>query len=218
MATIDSFSTATDIVVSGTPTRIYSLPALERAGHPRVARLPFALKILLENLLRNEDGRYVRAADIAALADWDPAARLRKEIAFTPARVLLQDFTGVPAVVDLAAMRDAVVSLGGDPALINPLQPVELVIDHSVQVDVHGRPDAFELNADLEFTGTASATSSCGGARTRSPTSGWSRPTPASSTRSTSSTWRAWCSTRRATGGPSRTPTRWWAPTRTPPW
>jgi aconitate hydratase len=152
MATTDSFSTATDIVVNGTPTRIYSLPTLERAGHPRVARLPFALKILLENLLRNEDGRFVRAADIATLADWDPSARVRKEIAFTPARVLLQDFTGVPAVVDLAAMRDAVASLGGDPSRINPLQPVELVIDHSVQVDAHGRADAFELNADLEFT------------------------------------------------------------------
>ncbi len=152
MATIDSFSTATDIVINGTPTRLYSLAALERAGHPRVGRLPFALKILLENLLRHEDGRFVSAADITALADWDPAARVRKEIAFTPARVLLQDFTGVPCVVDLAAMRDAVVRLGGDPSRINPLQPVELVIDHSVQVDAHGRPDAFELNADLEFT------------------------------------------------------------------
>ncbi len=152
MATLDTFSTATDIVVNGTPTRIFSLAALERAGHPRVARLPFALKILLENLLRHEDGKFVRASDIAALADWDPSAGVRKEIAFTPARVLLQDFTGVPCVVDLAAMRDAVVRLGGDPARINPLQPVELVIDHSVQVDAHGRPDAFELNADLEFT------------------------------------------------------------------
>jgi aconitate hydratase len=152
MATLDSFSTATDIVINGTPTRIFSLAALEGAGHPRVARLPFALKILLENLLRHEDGKFVRAADIIALADWDPSARMRKEISFTPARVLLQDFTGVPCVVDLAAMRDAVVRLGGDPSRINPLQPVELVIDHSVQVDAHGRPDAFELNADLEFT------------------------------------------------------------------
>jgi aconitate hydratase len=148
----DSFSTRADILVSGSPVGIHSLEALEQAGHPRVGRLPFALKILLENLLRREDGRFVRADDIAALADWDPAARVRREIAFTPARVLLQDFTGVPAVVDLAAMRDAVVRLGGDPTRINPLQPVELVIDHSVQVDHHGRPDAFDLNADLEFT------------------------------------------------------------------
>ncbi len=152
MAHLDTFSTATDIVVGGRPVRIRSLAALERAGHPRVSRLPFALRVLLENLLRHEDGRFVRAADIAALADWDPAARARQEIAFTPARVLLQDFTGVPAVVDLAAMRDAVARLGGDASRINPLQPVELVIDHSVQVDYFGRPDAFSLNADLEFS------------------------------------------------------------------
>ncbi len=152
MAHLDTFSTAADIVVGGRPVRIRSLAALERAGHPRVSRLPFALRVLLENLLRHEDGRFVRAADIAALADWDPAARARQEIAFTPARVLLQDFTGVPAVVDLAAMRDAVARLGGDASRINPLQPVELVIDHSVQVDYFGRPDAFSLNADLEFS------------------------------------------------------------------
>jgi aconitate hydratase len=152
MSHLDSFSTLTDFVVEGRPIRVRSLAALERAGHPRVARLPFALRILLENLLRHEDGRFVRAADIAALADWDPARKVRKEIAFTPARVLLQDFTGVPAVVDLAAMRDAVARLGGDAARINPLQPVELVIDHSVQVDYFGRPDAFGLNADLEFS------------------------------------------------------------------
>jgi aconitate hydratase A / 2-methylisocitrate dehydratase len=152
MAHLDSFSTATDILVEGRPVRIRSLAALEQAGHPRVARLPFALRVLLENLLGHEDGRFVHAADIAALADWDPAAKVRKEIAFTPARVLLQDFTGVPAVVDLAALRDAVARLGGDPSKINPLQPVELVIDHSVQVDYFGRPDAFALNADLEFS------------------------------------------------------------------
>jgi aconitate hydratase len=152
MAHLDSFSTIRDILVEGRPVSIRSLVALEKAGHPRVARLPFALRILLENLLRHEDGTLVRAADIAALADWDPAQKVRKDMAFTPARVLLQDFTGVPAVVDLAAMRDAVARLGGDPARINPLQPVELVIDHSVQVDYYGRPDAFSLNADLEFS------------------------------------------------------------------
>ena len=152
MAHLDSFSTSTDILVEGRPVGIRSLAALEKAGHPRVARLPYALRILLENLLRHEDGRFVRAADIAALVDWDPAKKARKEMAFTPARVLLQDFTGVPAVVDLAAMREAVARMGGDPARINPLQPVELVIDHSVQVDHFGRPDAFGLNADLEFS------------------------------------------------------------------
>jgi aconitate hydratase len=152
MAHHNSFGTQADILVGGGPVRIHSLRALETGGHARVARLPFALKILLENLLRREDGRFVRADDISALANWDAAARVRKEIAFTPARVLLQDFTGVPAVVDLAAMRDAVARLGGDPTRINPLQPVELVIDHSVQVDYYGRTDAFDLNAELEFT------------------------------------------------------------------
>ncbi|HEY3384431.1 MAG TPA: aconitate hydratase AcnA [Vicinamibacterales bacterium] len=152
MATHNSFSTETDLRVGGTAFGIHSLSALEKAGFPRVGRLPYSLKILLENLLRLEDGRFVHRDDVRALADWDPRAGVRKEIAFTPARVLLQDFTGVPAVVDLAAMRDAMARLGGDPARINPMQPVELVIDHSVQVDYHGRPDAFGLNAEMEFT------------------------------------------------------------------
>ena len=116
-----------------------------------VSRLPFSLKILLENLLRHEDGVTVTADDIKALADWDPKAEPDREIAFRPSRVLLQDFTGVPAIVDLAAMRDAMKRLGGDPKKINPLQPVELVIDHSVQVDEAGTPQAFPTNAELEF-------------------------------------------------------------------
>ncbi|MCY4028559.1 MAG: aconitate hydratase AcnA [Acidobacteria bacterium] len=128
---------------------LYSLRALEASGYPGVGRLPYSLKILLENLLRREDGRSVTAADVEALARWTPGAR--KEIAFMPARVLLQDFTGVPAVVDLAAMRDGVARLGGDPARVNPLQPAELVIDHSVQVDHFGVANALELNARLEF-------------------------------------------------------------------
>jgi aconitate hydratase len=119
---------------------------------PRAASLPYSLKILLENLLRFEDGRTVRAGDIEALLDWDPKAEPSQEIAFRPARVLLQDFTGVPAVVDLAAMRDAMVALGGDPARINPLQPAELVIDHSVQVDSYGNVNAVNLNAELEYS------------------------------------------------------------------
>ena len=129
---------------------LYSLRSLEASGYPGVGRLPYSLKILLENMLRREDGRAVTAADIEALARWTPG--VRKEIAFMPARVLLQDFTGVPAVVDLAAMRDGVARLGGDPALVNPLQPAELVIDHSVQVDHFGTANAFELNAELEFS------------------------------------------------------------------
>jgi aconitate hydratase len=133
---------------------IYRLDALERAGIGNVSRLPFSLKVLLENLLRHEDGHFVFADDIRALAGWDPtsaAGATEKEISFMPARVLLQDFTGVPAVVDLAAMREAMRNLGGDPKKINPLLPAELVIDHSVQVDKFGVANAFAFNADLEM-------------------------------------------------------------------
>src|ERR1043165_4245007 len=129
---------------------IYRLRAVYQK-YPQAERLPFSLKILLENLLRTEDGVNVTAADIAALAQWDAKAEPNKEIAFTPARVLLQDFTGVPAIVDLAAMRDAMQNMGGDPTKINPLQPAELVIDHSVQVDNFGSANAFQLNTDIEY-------------------------------------------------------------------
>jgi len=128
----------------------YRLDALAAAGFD-VATLPYSMKILLENLVRFEDGRSVKKADIEAIAGWNPAAPVTSEIAYRPARVLLQDFTGVPCVVDLAAMRDALATMGGDPRRINPLQPVELVIDHSVQVDHFGTPESFEQNADLEF-------------------------------------------------------------------
>ena len=150
--TANTFGTRTDIRVGGQPVQIYSLPALAKAGFNGVSRLPYSMKILLENLLRREDNAFVKADDIAALANWSPTAATEKEISFMPARVLLQDFTGVPCVVDLAAMRDAIVALGGNPDRVNPLQPVELVIDHSVQVDYFGRPDAFALNAELEFS------------------------------------------------------------------
>ena len=151
MASQNSFITRTRLTAAGSAFDIYSLPALERAGYGGVARLPYSLKILLENLLRCEDGRFVHAEHIKALASWDVTSGLQKEIAFTPARVLLQDFTGVPAVVDLAAMRDGIVRLGGDPRKVNPLQPVELVIDHSVQVDHYAERNAADLNAALEF-------------------------------------------------------------------
>src|ERR1700750_2770585 len=128
---------------------IYRLDALQSTFD--VARLPFSLKVLLENLLRTEGNGWVTAEDIEALATWDAKAEPSKEIAFTPARVVMQDFTGVPAVVDLAAMRDAMADLGGDPQKINPLVPAELVIDHSVQVDAFGSRMAFERNAELEF-------------------------------------------------------------------
>lgn len=151
MTSLNSFGAVRELDVNGERLRYASLPALEHAGYPDVARLPFSLKILLENLLRNEDGTHVKKADIEVLARWNPSRRVEKEIVFTPARVLLQDFTGVPAVVDLAAMRDATARLGGDPNRVNPLQPMELVIDHSVQVDYFGTADAFPLNADLEY-------------------------------------------------------------------
>ena len=152
MASLNSFNTRTRLSAGGQTFQIYSLPALERAGYSGVGRLPYSLKILLENLIRKEDRRFVDPEDVQALAGWDVTCREVKEIAFTPARVLLQDFTGVPAVVDLAAMRDGIVRLGGDPAKVNPLQPVELVIDHSVQVDHYAELNAADLNAALEFT------------------------------------------------------------------
>jgi aconitate hydratase len=148
--TTNSFGSRATLRVGDRAYEVHRLDALEQAGYP-VARLPYSLKILLENLLRLEDGASVRQPDIEALARWDPKAAPSHEIAFMPARVLLQDFTGVPAVVDLAAMRDAMQRLGGDPAKINPLLPAELVIDHSVQVDAFGTPTAFQVNADLEF-------------------------------------------------------------------
>jgi aconitate hydratase len=148
---LDSFGAKGTLAVGDRTYTIFRLAALERAGHQNAARLPFSLKILLENLLRCEDGRSVGKADIAALAEWNPDVPSEREIAYRPARVLLQDFTGVPAVVDLAAMRDAMAAMGGDPKAINPLQPVELVIDHSVQVDRFGTADAFARNAELEF-------------------------------------------------------------------
>ena len=145
----DSFSARSTLEVDGAEYEIFRLDRL--AERFDLARLPFSLKILLENLLRHEDGVGVTAADIEALAGWEAAAEPSTEIAFTPSRVLLQDFTGVPAVVDLAAMRDAMRTLGGDPAKINPLSPVELVIDHSVQVDRFGTHDALARNTEIEF-------------------------------------------------------------------
>ena len=145
----DSFSARSTLEVGGVAYEIFRLDRL--AGRFDLDRLPFSLKILLENMLRHEDGASVTASDIEALAGWDAGAEPATEIAFTPSRVLLQDFTGVPAVVDLAAMRDAMRSLGGDPSKINPLSPVELVIDHSVQVDRFGSHDALARNTEIEF-------------------------------------------------------------------
>ena len=145
----NSFSTLDQFSVNGQEFDFYSLSKLGEQFD--LSRLPFAQKILLENLLRHEDGVDITKSDIEALANWDAEAEPSTEIAFTPARVVLQDFTGVPAIVDLAAMRDAMRSLGGDPDKINPLSPAELVIDHSVQIDHFGSHDALDLNAKIEF-------------------------------------------------------------------
>ncbi|HEV2726985.1 MAG TPA: aconitase family protein, partial [Solirubrobacterales bacterium] len=149
MSTQDSFSARSTLEVGGKEFEIFRLDALQEKFD--VARLPYSIKVLLENVLRLEDGVSVSAADVEAIASWDAAAEPSAEIPFQPARVLMQDFTGVPAVVDLAAMRDAMEEIGGDPAAINPLVDVDLVIDHSVQVDAFGNERAFAVNAEHDF-------------------------------------------------------------------
>ncbi|NLD84852.1 MAG: aconitate hydratase, partial [Actinomycetales bacterium] len=145
-ASIDSFGAKGTLEVGGEAYEIYRLSAVEGAE-----KLPYSLKVLTENLLRTEDGSNVTKAHIEALANWDPNAEPDTEIQFTPARVIMQDFTGVPCIVDLATMREAVATLGGDPDKVNPLAPAEMVIDHSVILDVFGRADALERNVDLEY-------------------------------------------------------------------
>jgi len=149
--TVDSFRSATTITVNGVSYRCNMVTALEQGGFSGISRLPRTLKILLENLLRNEDGLTVTQTDISAFNDWLESRTSSREIAFRPGRVLMQDFTGVPAVADLAAMRDGVARGGGDPESINPLIPVDLVIDHSVQVDSYGSPESFQINVDCEM-------------------------------------------------------------------
>ena len=149
MASKNTFGAAAKLQAGNRSYEIFRLDALEKSGAV-MARLPFSIRILLENLLRCEDGQTVKADDIEYVAKWDGKLEPR-EISFMPARVLLQDFTGVPAIVDLAAMRDALRKLGADPGRANPLLPADLVIDHSVQVDHFGTPDAFQLNALIEF-------------------------------------------------------------------
>ncbi|WP_108662614.1 aconitate hydratase AcnA [Acuticoccus kandeliae] len=148
---LDSFQARTELTVDGKSYTIFDLKAAERNGLAGISRLPMSLKVLLENLLRYEDGSTVTADDIRAIAQWVTDRKSDREIAYRPARVLMQDFTGVPAVVDLAAMRDASEALGADPKKINPLVPVDLVIDHSVMVDYFGTPSAFKQNVDLEY-------------------------------------------------------------------
>ncbi|HEY9562363.1 MAG TPA: aconitase family protein, partial [Nocardioides sp.] len=150
VASQDSFGAKSTLDVDGKSYEMYRLDAVKGEGID-VESLPFSLKVLLENLLRTEDGADITAEDIKALAGWDADAEPSKEIQFTPARVIMQDFTGVPCVVDLATMREAMADLGGDPSRINPLAPAEMVIDHSVIADVFGTPDAFEKNVEIEY-------------------------------------------------------------------
>jgi len=147
----NTYNTLSTLKIAETEYSYHSLPALDKAGLSQYKQLPLAHKILLENLLRHEDGITVSAEDIKAIVNWDPKATPDKEIFFMPARVLLQDFTGVPAVADLAAMRNAIKNLGGNPEKINPFTPADLVIDHSVQIDSYGSTDSFQINADLEL-------------------------------------------------------------------
>src|SRR6478736_3608698 len=152
MASVDSLKTRRELVVGDKTYAYYSLRAAEEAGLSGVSKLPMSMKVLLENLLRNEDGDSVSRDDLQAIAAWvENKGSVEHEISFRPARVLMQDFTGVPAVVDLAAMRDAMTHLGGDAQKINPLVPVHLVIDHSVMVDEFGTPKAFEKNVEFEY-------------------------------------------------------------------
>ena len=143
---VNSFGARSSLDVDGTTYEIFRIDAV--TGHDR---LPYSLKILLENLLRTEDGANITTDDIRALGSWDAGAEPNHEIQFTPARVVMQDFTGVPCVVDLATMREAVANLGGNPAKVNPLAPAEMVIDHSVIAEAFGTPDAFARNTEIEY-------------------------------------------------------------------
>src|SRR6185503_9292034 len=143
---VNSFGARDTLTVGDRSYEIYRLDAV-----PGTEKLPYSLKVLAENLLRTEDGANITKDHIEAIANWDPTAQPSIEIQFTPARVIMQDFTGVPCVVDLATMREAVAALGGDPDKVNPLAPAELVIDHSVIIDVFGSADAFERNVDFEY-------------------------------------------------------------------
>ena len=147
----DTLNTRCTLTVGGRSYDYFSLAALESAGLGDISRLPYSLKVLLENLLRNLDGNVVKKEDINALANWRGTKNPKVDINYHPARVIMQDFTGVPAVVDLAAMRDALVSVAGDAKRINPQVPVDLVIDHSVMVDHFGTSDSFKQNVDLEL-------------------------------------------------------------------
>ncbi|BDZ43380.1 hypothetical protein GCM10025865_26790 [Paraoerskovia sediminicola] len=186
MSSVDTFGSKGTLEVGENSYEIFRLSAVEGT-----ARLPYSLKVLAENLLRTEDGANITADHVRALASWDPDAQPDTEIQFTPARVIMQDFTGVPCVVDLATMREAVAELGGDPERINPLAPAEMVIDHSVQIDVAGRRDAFERNVEFEYQRNHERYQFLRWGQTAFDDFKVVPRAPGSSTRSTSSTWRA---------------------------
>ena len=212
---MNSFGSQSQLKSGDHAYEIFRLDALEKKG-VKLGRLPYSLRILLENLLRHEDGKSVTADDIDFLANWDPKATPSREIAYMPARVLMQDFTGVPAIVDLAAMRDAMKHLGGDPEKINPLQPAELVIDHSVQVDEYGTKAPTTSTRPSSSHVTVSATHSSSGDSRPSATSPPCRQAWASATRSISNISPASSSPPKSTASSAPIPTRSSAPTPTP--
>ena len=178
----DPFGALTSIDLKEGPTSFYRLSRLEETGLGDLGRLPFSIRILLENALRHAGSRYVSEEHVQAVADWSPT-NAGADVPFMPTRVVLQDFTGVPAVVDLAAMRDRLKAMDGDPNRINPVVPADLVIDHSVQVDFFGTPEAYRRTWRRSSNGTGSGTPSYGGPSTLSRTSGWCPQERASCTR-----------------------------------
>ena len=210
-----SFGARGTIDSGGIRAGIYRLSKLAQDGIGQIDRLPFSIKVLLENALRNEDGRLFHAEDVVNLASWDADNYRAVEIPFSPARVILQDFTGVPSLVDLAALRSAMARMGGDPQKINPQVPVDLVIDHSVQVDVFGRADAIQRNSEIEFVRNRERYEFLHWGRRPLRISRWCRRRPASCIKSIWSIWRRWCSFTmiRMAKAWWRCRIRWWAQT-----
>lgn len=211
----DTLKTRKTLSVNG---KDYDYFSLEASGLGDISRLPYSLKVLLENLLRYEDGRSVSTDDAKAVVDWQKDRRSDREIAFRPARVLMQDFTGVPAVVDLAAMREAVVALGGDPKTINPLSPVDLVIDHSVMIDHFGAADSMKRNMDLEFERNGERYAFL---RWGQKAFNNFRVVPPGSASAIRSIWNIWpraCGPAARAIAPWPIPIPWWERIRTPPW
>ncbi|OWK18654.1 hypothetical protein AJ88_00315 [Mesorhizobium amorphae CCBAU 01583] len=215
---LDSFNCRRTLTAGGADYVYFDLIEAEKNGLTGIAQLPYSMKVLLENLLRNEDGRSVTKESIQAVAGWlTDKGTAGVEIAYRPARVLMQDFTGVPAVVDLAAMRDAMASLGGDPQKINPLVPVDLVIDHSVIVDEFGTPMAFARNVELEYERNEERYKFLKWGQRPSAISASCRPAPASATRSISNISARSSGPTSRTAKPRPIPTPASAPIRTPP-